>query len=56
MPSGIRLADTGSGYVCHFPPTPAIGASPDAVLNGIAVACLGDSYAPRACRTFPAPR
>ncbi|KIT15572.1 PAAR domain-containing protein [Jannaschia aquimarina] len=54
MPKATRLGDTGSGHACHFPSTPATGASPDVFVNGIAVVRQGDSYAPHACPTCPA--
>ncbi|RVV96489.1 hypothetical protein EKE94_18495, partial [Mesobaculum littorinae] len=55
MAKATQLGDIGSGHECHFPPTPATGASPDVFVNGIAVVRQGDSYAPHACPTRPAP-
>lgn len=55
MPKATRLGDIGSGHACHFPPTPAIMASPDVNIEGIAAVRQGDAYAPHACPTCPAP-
>lgn len=55
MPEITRLGDIGEGHSCHFPATPATGASPDVFVNGIAVVRQGDPYLPHACPTCPAP-
>lgn len=55
MPAATRLGDTGSGHGCHFPPTPATGASGDVFVNGIGAVRQGDAYAPHACGVCPAP-
>lgn len=55
MPKTTRLGDIGSGHACHFPPTPAIAASPDVYVESIPVVRQGDAYAPHACPTCPAP-
>ena len=49
MPASTRLGDIGSGHRCHFPPTPATGASPDVNINGIPAVRQGDSYAEHGC-------
>ncbi|MDF1871045.1 PAAR domain-containing protein [Vannielia sp.] len=53
MPKVTRLGDIGSGHGCHFPPTPAVSASPDVNANGIPVVRQGDAYAPHACPCCP---
>lgn len=55
MPAATRLGDIGSGHGCHFPPTPAIGASTDVFVNSVGAVRKGDAYAPHACPTCPAP-
>lgn len=55
MPKATRLGDIGSGHACHFPATPAISASGNVYVEGIAAVRQGDAYAPHACPTCPAP-
>jgi uncharacterized Zn-binding protein involved in type VI secretion len=50
-----RLGDIGSGHGCHFPPSPAIGGSPNILINNLKAIRKGDAYAPHACPTCPAP-
>lgn len=49
MPKATRLFDLGSGHDCHFPPTPAIAASPNVFTNSIPAVRQGDAYAPHPC-------
>jgi len=44
MPPPSRLGDTASGHG-SFPPTVAIGSSPDTFINGIGSVRLGDAVA-----------
>lgn len=53
MPAAPRLGDVGSGHACHFPPTPATGASGDDFFNGIGAVRQGDAYEPYACGVCP---
>lgn len=55
MPPSTRLGDNGSGHACHFPPTPATGASPDVTIDGIPAVRQGDAYAPHGCPSCPEP-
>lgn len=48
MPAATRLGDIGSDHGCHFPPSPAIGASSVVFVNGIGVIRQGDAYGPHA--------
>ena len=49
MPKAHRRTDIGSGHGCHFPPTPAIGGSPDVYVNGRKLMRVGDKYVPHPC-------
>ncbi len=55
MPAQTRLGDIGSSHACHFPPSPAIAASPDVFVNGRGAVRAGDAYAPHACPSCPEP-
>jgi uncharacterized Zn-binding protein involved in type VI secretion len=55
MPEAHRKGDIGSGHACHFPPTPAIGGSPDVYVNGRALMRVGDPYVPHPCAVGHAP-
>jgi uncharacterized Zn-binding protein involved in type VI secretion len=55
MPAAHRKGDIGSGHACHFPPTPAIGGSPDVFVNKRPLMRVGDSYIPHPCAVGHAP-
>jgi uncharacterized Zn-binding protein involved in type VI secretion len=55
MAAATRLGDIGDGHACHFPPTPASGASGDVFVNGLGAVRKGDPYLPHACPSCPAP-
>lgn len=55
MPKAHRRADIGSAHACHFPPTPAIGGSPNVYVNGRPLMRVGDSYIPHGCPACPQP-
>ena len=55
MPKATRLMDLGSGHGCHFPPSPAIAASPNVFTNSIPAVRQGDAYAPHPCPVCPQP-
>ena len=55
MPKVARIGDIGSGHACHFPPTPITSGSSFVKIDGVPVACVGDSLVPHGCPTCPAP-
>lgn len=52
MPAVSRKGDIASGHGC-FPPTPAIGASPDVYADGINALRKGDPVVPHGCGQCP---
>lgn len=55
MPGLTRKDDIGSGHDCHFPPTSAIGGSPDVSIDGRPALRVGDAYDAHGCPSCPAP-
>ena len=55
MPAAHRKGDIGSGHACHFPPSAAIGGSPNVYVNGRPLMRVGDAYAPHGCVAGHAP-
>jgi uncharacterized Zn-binding protein involved in type VI secretion len=55
MPAVARLGDTGSAHGCHFPSTPAIGASSNVFVNGKGVVRRNDPFLAHSCPSCPAP-
>lgn len=49
MPPAHRKSDIGSGHGCHFPPSVAIGGSPDVFVNGQPLMRVGDTYETHTC-------
>ena len=55
MPPAHRKSDLGSGHGCHFPPSAAVGGSPDVFVNGRPQMRVGDAYAAHGCPSCPEP-
>lgn len=48
MPAAARKSDIASGHGC-YPPSPAVGGSPNVSINGVAALREGDAVAPHGC-------
>lgn len=55
MSSASRLGDHASGHDCHFPPTPAIEASSDVIIERLPAVREGDAFGPHACSSCNEP-